>query len=138
MAPSPVSGLRRPAPLLAIEAAVHQADHSARALRVLGAVVPVYLAQAFVAARPSDAVRDDDALPREGPIVGFVFLRLLLIARLAPRRRATPMQFVDARIALVASEYLSESASLTLRDSRTEAAAPIIRSETLAPRACYP
>jgi len=49
MAPSPVSGLRRPVPLLAVEATVDQTNHSARAFRVLGPVVPVHLAQAFVA-----------------------------------------------------------------------------------------
>ncbi len=31
MAPSPSSGLRRPAPLLAVEAAVDQPNHGARA-----------------------------------------------------------------------------------------------------------
>ena len=104
MAPSPSSGLRRPAPLLAVEAAVDQANHGARALRVRGPVVPVGLAQAFVAAGAPDAVLDHDALPREGPVVGFVLLRLLLPTRLASRRRAAPMQFVDARIALVAPD----------------------------------
>ncbi len=52
MAPSPLSGLRRPVPLLAVEAAVDQAAHSARALRVLGAVVPVHLAPLTIPAHP--------------------------------------------------------------------------------------
>ncbi len=96
MASSPLSGLRRPASLLVVEAAVHQTSHGAGALRVRGPVAPVDLAQAFVAAHPADAVPDHDALPREGPVVGFILLRLLLITRLAARRRAAPMQFVDA------------------------------------------
>jgi len=41
MIPSPSIGLRRPVPLLAVEATVDQADHGARPLRVLGPVVPV-------------------------------------------------------------------------------------------------
>ena len=101
MAPSPSFRLGRPVPLLAVEATVDQAAHGARTLRVLGPVVPVRLAQAVVAAHPSDAMLDDDALPREGPIVRFVLLRLLLAARLAARRRAPLVQRVDARIALV-------------------------------------
>ncbi len=76
MAPSPVSGLCRPVPLLAVEAAVDQTNHGACALRVLGAVVPVRLAQAIVAPRAPTAVLDDDVLPREGPVVGFALLRL--------------------------------------------------------------
>jgi len=104
MAPSPVSGLRRPVPLLVVEAAVHQPNHGTRAFRVLGPVVPVHLAQAFIATRASDTVFDHDARPREGPVVGFVLFRLLLPARLAAWCRATPVQFVNARIALVASD----------------------------------
>ena len=64
MAPSPVSGLRRPAPLLAVEVTVDQTNHGAHARRVRGAVVPVRLAQAFVATRAPDAVLDDDARAR--------------------------------------------------------------------------
>jgi len=71
MAPSPSSGLRRPVPLLAVEAAVDQPNHGARAFRVFSPVVPVGLGQAFVATRTPDAMLDHDALPREGPVVGL-------------------------------------------------------------------
>ena len=100
MAPSPVFRLGRSVPLLAVEAAVDQAAHGARARRVLGPVVPVRLAQALVAAHPSDPMLDDDALPREGPVGPLRPPPLLLPTRLAARRRAAPVQLVDAPIAL--------------------------------------
>lgn len=90
MAPSPLIGLRRPVPLLAVKAAVDQAGHGARARGVCGPVVPVRLAQAVVAAHPSDALRDDAAFARAGPLIRVILRRLLLPTRLAPWRGVAP------------------------------------------------
>jgi len=138
MAPSPSSGLRRPVPLLAVEAAVHQTNHGARAFRVLGPMVPVHLAQAFVAAGASDAVFDHDALPCEGPVVGFVLLRLLLPAAPCLRlpRSALPSiaaasSGIPSRVPNTSSAHAPMAASNATRSSPRGGRAPATRGRAL-------